>query len=351
MSKYPVPEATETEKVLFDTGLAAAKPPHEVWYTVPVRGSQSYDEPTDLRPFDLQNPAAWDTFGDNWLAPSVQGEWFVHVLKQCQRVLDIGSGPGRPSLYLSQFIREVVGVEPGLREIEHARSVQEKLNLKNVQYLQDCALSLSFPDGAFDGVSYCYSLEFTGDIRRSLREAYRLLQVDGSIAIALAPSRSRERAEIAITADGKSEALFGYTKVSSTPFTERRYRVTFKADSDAARQIREIIDNEESDKAAGCKAIHESLSSHVDDIQAIDYFLAYGASPEQLRAMLLDAGFCQVAFWQLPSARLFATVLKEEGVLEHLRDDHHRSYLRALVRSSRTLDARSDYVSARKKPR
>jgi ubiquinone/menaquinone biosynthesis C-methylase UbiE len=330
-TEYPVPNPTEIEKLLFDTGMPVAKPAYEVSYSVPLQTDDLDEEPTEPRPIDIKDPAAWDSWGLNWLAPSVQGEWFAHVSRNCTKVLDIGCGAGRPLLYLAQSLPNVIGIEPGTREIEYCRRARDRMELGNVALHQESALDLPFDDGSFDGVSFCYSLESTGDIHTALHEACRVLKPGGVMAIALAPIRPREQTESAITADGTSRPVLTHWVMTEDPITERRYRVYLAPGTKPnAQDIRGI------------------LATGRASIQSIEYFCVDGISPQQMRLVLREFGFEQIVFWQLPSARAFAETLKDESMLGNHDASYQRACVRALARSGATHDPRSDYISARK---
>jgi ubiquinone/menaquinone biosynthesis C-methylase UbiE len=174
------------ESALFETRIPIKKPSYEVSYTIGLISRPRY-EPELFKPINIHNPDDWYNWSDNWLTGSVEGEWYAYMFRNCQKVLDIGSGPGRPSLYIARTIPEVVGIEPGACEIEFARELKRKVGLNNVAFLQESALDLPFPDNSFDGAYFCYSLESTGDARRALLETRRVVKQEGVIAILLAP--------------------------------------------------------------------------------------------------------------------------------------------------------------------
>jgi SAM-dependent methyltransferase len=156
MTEYPVPHPTALESALFEARIPIKKPSYEVSYTIGLISRPRY-EPELLRPINIHNPDDWYNWSDNWLTGSVEGEWFTYVFRNCQKVMDIGLGSGRPSLYIARTIPEVVGVEPGTCEIESARELQRKFGIKNVTFLQENALDLPFSDNSFDGASAIHS--------------------------------------------------------------------------------------------------------------------------------------------------------------------------------------------------
>ena len=109
------------------------------------------------------------------------------VLKEGDRILDIGAGTGAYSFYFDDLGYEVTAVELADRNIEVFRS---KMTEKNrIDLIQANALDLSFlPDKHFDLVLLfgpLYHLENRADRDRVIAEAKRVLRDDGTIFIAL----------------------------------------------------------------------------------------------------------------------------------------------------------------------
>jgi len=73
------------------------------------------------------------------------------------------------------------------------------------------------------------------------------------------------------------------------------------------------------------------------------------ADPIEFEDTLSDVGFASIETWFLPDEVAFASALREEGVLDGLRQDHLLPYLRAPARSSRRVSGcRSPFVSCRR---
>lgn len=341
MPEYPVPNPTAVERALFAALIPREKPSYEVFYTTGLITRPPY-EPELPRPSNIHNPDDWD----NWLVSSVRGEWYAYVLRNCQKVLDIGSGGGYPSLYIARTIPEVVGVEPGICEIEYARELQRSIGLNNVTFLQESALALPFPDNSFDGACFCTSLESTGDARRALLEARRVVERGGVIAIQLAPLFPGEKVQLYVTDDGQGNPVVGYIVVTTNPMTGRRYQMYLKPESRIGQQVRSSILNQEGDpKIIASEILEELKHSQFDMIQHVEYYCVRRFSPQQLRVLLLDLGLKDIIFWAPPSGSEFAKTLREEGLLQRMTNDQLFPYLRALVRSSKTFMVESDFVT------
>lgn len=99
------------------------------------------------------------------------------------KVLDAGCGTGYGSLLLSQFAKEVVGVDISLESIEWCKdhySAQE-----NLTFIQSSLESLPFNDAEFDCIVILEVIEHVDENiqKKFLKEAKRILKSNGTLVI------------------------------------------------------------------------------------------------------------------------------------------------------------------------
>ncbi|MEW6751177.1 MAG: class I SAM-dependent methyltransferase [Candidatus Latescibacterota bacterium] len=110
MASYRVHGPSALERVLFDAGLVQWVSLAQVYDVKAGTSAQrsSIDPRVYRVPPDVHDPEGWA----NEVWATARWEWFAYVLRDCRRVLDVGCGEGRPSLYLSHYVPE--GVTPGV---------------------------------------------------------------------------------------------------------------------------------------------------------------------------------------------------------------------------------------------
>jgi ubiquinone/menaquinone biosynthesis C-methylase UbiE len=105
-----------------------------------------------------------------------------------ERVLDLGTGPGEPAMTVAAQVGptgRATGVDLSDKMVELARQAAQARNIANVEFLSmDCA-ELRFPDGAFDAAVSNFGFQIFTDPEKAAREAYRVLRVDGRIAVSV----------------------------------------------------------------------------------------------------------------------------------------------------------------------
>lgn len=94
------------------------------------------------------------------------------------RVLDIGCGGGLLAEHFGRAGCRVTGVDPSGPSLEAAARHAGESGLK-IEYLQGAAEHLPFPDGDFDLVYCCDTLEHVTDTDRAISEAARVLRPGG----------------------------------------------------------------------------------------------------------------------------------------------------------------------------
>lgn len=102
------------------------------------------------------------------------------------RVLDLGSGTGLPSLALASRVRpngHVTAIDVSPEMLEAARLNATKAGLANLTYHEMSADSLDFEDAAFDVVSCACLLMFRPDPAKTVAGARRVLKPGGRLAV------------------------------------------------------------------------------------------------------------------------------------------------------------------------
>ncbi|TFF91148.1 class I SAM-dependent methyltransferase [Candidatus Thorarchaeota archaeon] len=108
-------------------------------------------------------------------------ERFAQLLPPSGRVLDAGSGVGRPtSEFLVKKGFKVTGVDISRRMVELARK-----NVPQAEFYQKNILTLDFPNGSFDGIICVYTLwHIPRENHASIIENFqRMLRDDGILVL------------------------------------------------------------------------------------------------------------------------------------------------------------------------
>lgn len=106
-------------------------------------------------------------------------------LRGDEKVLEIGSGPGRLSIEIGKLLPngEVVGIDISENMIKLASAKAEELKVGNVKFVVGDALNLKFPDESFDVVVTSQLLHWIPDVHKFLFEIYRVLKTGGKIGL------------------------------------------------------------------------------------------------------------------------------------------------------------------------
>ena len=106
-------------------------------------------------------------------------------LKENQKVLDAGCGQGIVSTYLAKkYGPEIFGITIVPFEIKEAQKLALKLNIQEKTHYQLMDYSATdFPDDHFDAIYTTETLSHSPDIKRTLREFFRILKPGGKIAL------------------------------------------------------------------------------------------------------------------------------------------------------------------------
>jgi len=95
-----------------------------------------------------------------------------------KRILDFGCGDGRYSIKFADA-RKVIGIDISKPMIELANASLKKSDLKNIEFLEADGNKLPFDDNSFDIVFSNFVLVHFKDIRKPLKEIYRVLDKKG----------------------------------------------------------------------------------------------------------------------------------------------------------------------------
>ena len=99
-----------------------------------------------------------------------------------KRILDIGAGSGRHTVYLASLGFQLVALDVSDTALEILGGIADEKKLGNVTLVRHEMRHLPFPDGYFDGL-VCTNVMHHGlssDVRRSFEEARRVVRKGGA---------------------------------------------------------------------------------------------------------------------------------------------------------------------------
>ncbi len=108
------------------------------------------------------------------------------LLREGEKVLDIGSGEGIEAIIAAMMVGEnglVVGLDFTDEMLKKARENGRKCSLRNIKFLKGEAEKIPFSDGYFDTVISNCVLNLVEDKQIALREIFRVLKPGGKILI------------------------------------------------------------------------------------------------------------------------------------------------------------------------
>lgn len=116
------------------------------------------------------------------LQPKNYSDKFLTFLKNEDKILDLGCGPGRDAKVFVEAGMQVVGVDLSEKMIEAAKKRVPKADFRVMNIL-----NLDFTDDYFEGIwaSAIFIHIPKSDIGKALKESYRVLKQDGIIYISL----------------------------------------------------------------------------------------------------------------------------------------------------------------------
>jgi ubiquinone/menaquinone biosynthesis C-methylase UbiE len=103
-------------------------------------------------------------------------------LSRCNKILDIGCGPGVFEKELCDF--DIVGIDSSSEMVSGARRLSEN------RFVIGEAEELPFDDASFDGAFFVASLAFISDYKKAFDEAMRVLKKGGRLVVLLLNPKS-----------------------------------------------------------------------------------------------------------------------------------------------------------------
>jgi SAM-dependent methyltransferase len=100
-----------------------------------------------------------------------------------ERLLDSGCGPGLVSIYLAEFVAEVIGVDLTPAMVELAAESARKSSISNVNFLEGNMTMLPFPDDHFDVSVSRYAFHHLENPRKAFAEMLRVTRPGGKIIV------------------------------------------------------------------------------------------------------------------------------------------------------------------------
>mgnify|MGYP001209315672 CR=1 FL=1 len=103
----------------------------------------------------------------------------------CKRIMDLGCGTGRHTIYLAQNGFWVLAVDISETGIEVTRSKAEKLGLTNVEFAQFDMRNLTVEDNLLDAILCVWTTRHgtLEDARKNVKEMHRILKPGGVLVV------------------------------------------------------------------------------------------------------------------------------------------------------------------------
>lgn len=106
-------------------------------------------------------------------------------LKEAERVLDVGTGPGHFPIIIGRIYNnlEIYGIDPADNMISEAMRNLKKSGLKNIHFLKGDSARIDFPSEYFDVVTSNFSIKHWENQKEGLKEIFRVLKKGGIVWI------------------------------------------------------------------------------------------------------------------------------------------------------------------------
>lgn len=98
-------------------------------------------------------------------------------------VADFGCGTGQLTVEMARWARRVTAIDKSAQSLERARARLSREGLSNVTFLEADLEDLPLPDGKKGAVFLSQSLHFVNDPEKVLKEAARILEPSGRVAV------------------------------------------------------------------------------------------------------------------------------------------------------------------------
>ena len=117
-----------------------------------------------------------------WRTAANSAGYLLPHLRDTDRLLDIGAGPGTITADFADSVAQVTATEVGQRELDLSRSTISERGLGNVDFSVQDAHRLTFEDSSFDVTHAHQVLQHVADPVQALREMARVTRPGGLVA-------------------------------------------------------------------------------------------------------------------------------------------------------------------------
>jgi len=118
----------------------------------------------------------------SWRTAANSAGYLLPHLRDTDRLLDIGAGPGTITADFADSVAQVTATEVGQRELDLSRSTISERGLGNVDFSVQDAHRLTFEDSSFDVTHAHQVLQHVADPVQALREMARVTRPGGLVA-------------------------------------------------------------------------------------------------------------------------------------------------------------------------
>jgi ubiquinone/menaquinone biosynthesis C-methylase UbiE len=117
------------------------------------------------------------------ILPKIRSASLLFKARGYKRILDLGCGTGRHSIYLAKKGFDVYATDISPTGIEITREKAESLGLQNMHFQQLDMISIPFADNFFDAVVCTRTLHHgtLAQIQKTINEIYRVLRPGGTL--------------------------------------------------------------------------------------------------------------------------------------------------------------------------
>lgn len=127
----------------------------------------------------------WEPFVNSFLHPISNSLINKLSLNASSTVLDVATGMGEPGLSVASTLTEgkVIGVDISEKMLSISRENANRRGIMNFETVCCNASMMPFDDNSFEAILCRNGIMFFNDIAAGLQEMYRILKVDGKIAV------------------------------------------------------------------------------------------------------------------------------------------------------------------------
>jgi len=156
--------------------------------------------------------------------------------RRAKRILDVGCGAGRNTVFLAREGFKVVGLDVSPTAVKLASKRADNENVKNCMFVAGSFLDLPFPDAHFDAAFSSYGIENVplSGIKKALSEMKRLVRDIGMMLVTLHSTRHWRF--------GKGRQIGPHTFMTSDEIEGKQFRFVthFFGEEDARRLFQEL---------------------------------------------------------------------------------------------------------------